>query len=247
MILSFTDFINETVKPEDFISDLSLKLIQKIKSFTQEEKEYTVFAGMEFKNPFEFDLRLIVRKDRNPDIATDSHFSELPWEEINFKNKGYAIDANVRMHKDSLLIPEISLYLIIDPDKEPQLYGNLYARLVDILVHETNHIDQIALNRNPFNVTPEPKENRNAAKKSHQYFLLIDEVESMVEGMLARSKVLDKPLDYIFDDYLIPFVQSKYITKEEYEEVIKTWVKFALEKHPDANFSKKVEKIVNSI
>ena len=69
----------------------------------------------------------------------------------------------------------------------------------------------------------------------------------MVEGMWVRSVNLGIPLDYVFDDYLIPFVQSKYITPEEYEIVKETWVKHALEVHPDSVFSTKVDKIINSI
>jgi hypothetical protein len=74
-----------------------------------------------------------------------------------------------------------------------------------------------------------------------------DEMESMIEGMEARSKVLDIPLDYVFTDYLSTFVQSKYITPEEYSQVMQQWVKYALERYPDASFSKNVDKIVNSI
>jgi hypothetical protein len=247
MLKSFAQFINESREPLDFLSDLTTKLIQKIRTLSKKEQKYTLFSGMEFREPFEFDLKVYLRKDATPDIENDEHFSELPWEEINFENDGYAIDARVRIHKESLLIPEITIYLIVDPTKEPHFYRDLFSRILDILVHETNHIDQLSRERNPFNVKTSNREERNAAKKSHKYFLLRDEIESMVEGMLARSQYLDQPLDYIFDDYLIPFVQSKYITLEEYNEVKTTWIKHALEKHPDAIFSKKVEKIVNSI
>jgi hypothetical protein len=246
MLKSFSQFINEDRGALDFLSGLTTKLIQKIRS-SKEEQDYTLFSGMEFREPFEFDLIMYVRKDSNPNIKNDAHFSELPWEEINFENDGYAIDAKVRIHKEKSLIPEISIYIIINPNQEPHVYRDLFSRLLDILVHETKHIEKISIKRNPFNVKPSNHEERNAAKKSHNYFLLPDEIESMVEGMLARSKYLDIPLDYIFDDYLIPFVQSKYITPSEYEKVKIVWIKHALEKHPDANFSKKVEKIVNSI
>ena len=228
MVKSFAQFINENVSSSNFLSDITMKLIQKIRSFSKRELTYSLFSGMEFREPFEFDLKVYVRKDASPDLENDEHFSELPWEEINFKNDGYAIDAKVRIHKESLLIPEVSVYLIVDPTKEPHVYRDLFSRLLDILVHETNHIDQISIKRNPFNTKPSPREERNAAKKSYKYFLLNDEIESMVEGMLARSKNLDVPLDHIFDDYLIPFIQSKYITLEEYTEVKTVLIKHAL-------------------
>jgi hypothetical protein len=69
----------------------------------------------------------------------------------------------------------------------------------------------------------------------------------MVEGMFARAQELNQPLDAIFDDYLQPFVKSKYINPQEYDKVMQTWVKYAIGRYPDVNFSKNVEKIVNSI
>jgi hypothetical protein len=241
---------------EEIHQDTHSFLMTKIDKFkpSKEKKAYSYFGticknylmGQILKDQKETN-RKISYEDISSDLENDEHFSELPWEKINFENDGYAIDAKVRIHKESLLIPEITIYLIIDPTKEPHVYRDLFSRILDILVHETNHIDQLSRERNPFNVKTSNREERNAAKKSHKYFLLRDEIESMVEGMWARSKHLDMPLDYIFDDYLIPFMQSKYITLEEYNEVKTTWIKHALEKHPDANFSKKVEKIVNSI
>jgi hypothetical protein len=119
--------------------------------------------------------------------------------------------------------------------------------LIDIVTHETNHLDQIGTQRDPFSANPSTKEERGDAKKSFKYFLLDDEIESMVEGMYARAQHKDIPLDYVFDDYLLPFIKSKYITPAEYEEVRSTWVKYALERYPDAVFSNKVDKIINSI
>jgi hypothetical protein len=248
MLKSFTQFISESENLEqDFIKSTAAQLIQKIKS-ADESGEYTTFSGMEFTKPFRFDLILNVRKEKNAKISEDSHFNSLSWEQINYDKLGYAIDANSRTNKGDLLIPEIEIHLILDPTKIPMAYTNLYSRLVDILTHETNHIAQFdQVNRDPFSSHTSNKEERNSAKKSFKYFLLNDEVESMVEGMYASSKVKEIPLDHVFHDYLTPFIQSKYITPEEYSEVLSVWVKAALEKYPDAIFSKKVEKIVNSI
>ena len=69
----------------------------------------------------------------------------------------------------------------------------------------------------------------------------------MVEGMYASSKFQNVPLDTVFDDYLLPFVKSAYVSKREYTIVMTAWVKYALSRYPDAVFSTKVEKIVNSI
>lgn len=249
MIKSFIEFINEEMdqKPR-FIKDISKMLIDKLRTSSFEEStKYSIFSGMEFVEPFTFDLILNVRRDNSPNLEEDSHFNGLPWEKINFDNLGYAIDANTRMSKSKLKVPQIAFHIILNPKAEPALYSKLYYRLLDILTHETNHLDQLGLNRNPFNSQVSDKEERQNAKKSYKYFLLKDEVESMVEGMYESSKAQGIPLDQVFDNYLIPFIQSGYISKAEYDHVMKVWVTKALEFYPDATFSHKIDHIINSI
>jgi hypothetical protein len=91
-----------------------------------------------------------------------------------------------------------------------------------------------------------PKD-REDSKKTYKYFILPEEIESMVEGMYVKSKVQHRNLDEIFNDYLSPFIDSKYITQSEYLQVMNTWVTHALELYPDAKFSNKVKSIINSI
>lgn len=249
MIKSFIEFINENMdQKSQFIKDLSQVLIEKLRTSTLDEStNYTIFSGMEFVDPFTFDLILNVRRDNSPDLEEDSHFNGLPWEKINFDNLGYCIDANTKMSKSKVKVPKIILHIILNPKDEPILYSKLYYRLIDILTHETNHLDQLGINRNPFNSHVSDKIERNAAKKSYKYFLLGDEIESMVEGMYASSQAQNIPLDQVFDGYLIPFIKSSYITQDEYNQVMKTWITKALELYPDAMFSAKVYHIVNSI
>jgi hypothetical protein len=249
MLKSFSQFINESENTrEDFIKDLALKLSQKIRTTRSAESEdYETASGMEFKEPFEFDLALEFRRDSRFEPKVDSHFHGLPWENINYEKDGYAIDANTLVNNRGLSIPKIIITVVLNPNEEPHLYSKLYARIVDILTHELNHVEQVGLETDPFTENPSSKEEREAAKKNFKYFLMKDEMESMIEGMEARSKVLDIPLDYVFTDYLSTFVQSKYITPEEYSQVMQQWVKYALERYPDASFSKNVDKIVNSI
>jgi hypothetical protein len=88
---------------------------------------------------------------------------------------------------------------------------------------------------------------RNGSKKSYKYFLLPDEIESMVEGMYTRAKEQDRFLDDVFSDYLTPFIESRYISQSEYQKVIKTWITRALELYPDAKFSQKADRIISNI
>ena len=249
MLKSFSQFINEseTVR-EDFIKDLGLKLLQKIRTTRSvESEEYETYSGMEFKEPFKFDLVIEIRRDSQFDPSKDTHFHGLPWENINYAKDGYAIDANTIVDHERFAIPKVVITVVINPNEEPHLYGKLYARIIDILTHELNHVEQVGLVKDPFTENPSSQEDRSAAKKSFKYFLMKDEMESMIEGFEARARVLDVPLDYVFTDYLTTFVRSKYITVEEYQQVMQQWVKYALEKYPDASFSKNVDKIVNSI
>ena len=151
------------------------------------------------------------------------------------------------MSKDKTKVPTITIHIIMNPKEEPSLYSNLYARLIDIIAHETNHLNQLGLNREPFNTHVSDQSDREASKKSYKYFLLPDEIESMVEGMYVKSKVQHRDLDEVFNDYLKPFIESKYITMTEYLTVMNAWVTRAIELYPDAKFSEKVSKIINSI
>jgi hypothetical protein len=246
MLKSFDDFINETFsQTAPFISKITNQLIQKIRK-SQVGPDYTTFSGMGFTEPFEFDLILSVRKEKSPDLKQDPHFKALPWEKFNLYSKGFAIDANMKINSGDLIIPSVTITILIDPSKEPAVYAELGHRLLDVITHELNHIDQAGRDRVPTNVLPSTQDTRKGAKSSYKYFLLPDEIESMVEGMYARSKSKDVPLDHIFDDYLLPFVQSKYISQDEYLKVIQAWVKHAVSHYPDAAYSEKVSRIINS-
>jgi hypothetical protein len=181
------------------------------------------------------------------DLQSQCKEKGLPWEKINFDHLGYCIDANTRMSRSKSKIPKIILHIILNPKEEPILYSKLYYRLIDILTHETNHLDQLGMNRTPFNSHVSDKMERNNAKKSYKYFLLKDEIESMTEGMYASAKAQNIPLDQVFDNYLLPLIQSGYISDQEYNKVIRVWVTRSLELYPDATFSTKVDHIVNSI
>ena len=216
-LMSFIQFVNESEGAESkFIKETVHSLIEKIKSSrSMDGDDYVEFSGMEFTEPFMFDLILYVKRSSISETKSDSHFNDLPWEEINFKEKGYMIDANTKMNKKGMLIPRIEFHIIMNPKKEPSCYSNLYYRLLDILSHETNHLDQVGINRDHPNVNVSSKDERKAAKKSNAYFLLPEEIESMVKGMYSRSIEEGKPLDVIFYEYLRPFVKSKYILCNE--------------------------------
>jgi hypothetical protein len=244
MIKSFNGFITEEInKKSSFIKSLASSLIKKIESVNLTQ-EYSSFNKMEFKNPFMFDLIFNIRKDNFLNSKSDQHFKSLPWEELNFKQLGYAIDANAKISKSKSSIPIIVIHLVISNAYKKDA---LYYRLIDILYHETNHLSQVGLNSEPFNVEVSSKETREKAKGGYEYFLLNDEIESMIEGMYERSKTENSELDKIFINYLNPFLQTNYITKSQYIKILSTWIKRSLELYPDAKFSNQSNSIINTI
>lgn len=247
--MSFIQFINESEDKEaTFIIAVAKNLIGRIGATrSYEENDYLSLKGMEFKEPFLFDLILNIKRDPNPDSKFDSHFKGLPWEDLNFEKNGYMIDANTKMNKEELVVPKIEIHIILDPKKEPSCYGELYYKLIDILTHETNHLEQVGINRRYPNTQVSSQKNRKLAKKSNSYFLLPEEIESMVKGMHARSISEDRYLDEIFFEYLDPFVKTGYITRKEFEKTMREWITHAIESYPDAKFSSKSDPIINSL
>lgn len=249
-IKSFLEYINEGSSIDSDTSSYAEDVITKIKDINDTGDSYIEIRDLEYRDDNEFDIVIRIKKDKSPDFDTDSHFKTLQWEEINFNKYGFAIDANMNIDNYRLLIPEIIIDLIIDPSREPDLYKELRFKLIEILAHEINHTNQIGWNREPFNTRPSANATRNGVNTSYEYFILPEEVESMVLGMYIRSKSQNIPLDVLFDKYLTPFIENKKISNKEYSEVFKIWLKHALSNYPDALLSQnspKIQQIVNSI
>lgn len=249
-VKGFSEYIKESKSRDASSVDYAADAISIIKQADSSEDSYAEIRELEYSDDNSFDLIIQVKKTSTPNFDSDSHFKELQWEEINFKKYGFALDANTNINKTDLIIPEITLTLIINPDREPELYKELEYKLTDIIAHEVNHTDQIGWNRDPFNVRPSSGTDRSSADTSYKYFMLPDEIESMVLGMYERSKVEGSNLDDLFDKYLMPFVTDGKLSKHEYEEVFSTWLIHALENYPDALIDTNnpvVNKIVDSI
>jgi hypothetical protein len=244
MIKSFNEYIGEG--RESNFSKYSLDVINLIKNVKSTEGEYLEIRELEYQNP-DFDLVIELKLEENPDFDNDSHFNSLSWEEINFRHYGFAIDANTYINKGDLILPEIIITLILQPSRIPGSYEELNYRLIDIISHETNHTLQVGWNREPFKVRPSSNSDRKSSKKSFKYFLLPDEVESMVKGAYERSKVQGVRIDKIFDKYLYPFLMVGKINCEQYNQVLSTWIKHTLENYPDADLSLEDQKIKNIV
>jgi hypothetical protein len=250
MIKSFYEYITENESDDPIIHQYVNDVINHVKRVNSTNNEYVEIRELEYKEEETFDLVIQVKKDSSPNFETDEHFNTLPWEEINYKKYGYAIDANTVIDKGELIVPEIILTLIIDPTREPDLYDELYYKLIDIITHELHHTRQVGWNREPFNVRPSSSKTRGTVKQSFEYFILPDEIESMVGGMYTRSIEQDIPIDELFNMYLIPFLKDKQLTQSQFEEVFKVWLIYSLENYPDARLndsSPRVQNIIKTI
>ena len=249
MVLSFTEFINESEANNfNFLKKLATHVLNKVKDTDKlESPNYQKIDHSELTTPFLFDLIVYLRRDKAPNFKEDEHFNGLAWELNNFTDLGYSIDANTYVNNGDLTVPEIKVHILLDPSKEPSSYEKLFHRVYDILIHETNHLDQVGINRDPFNVKPSSQEARKAAKGSYQYFLLSDEVESMVEGMYGKSQESNTPLDVVFINYLNPLVKNQFMTTQELAKVMEVWVTWAIEHYPDAKFSPLMDDIINNL
>ena len=250
MLKTFNNYINEESSNDSDSFQYASDIINHIQKVNNTGDSYIEIRGPEYNGIDKFDLVIQLKKTDSPNFETDSHFKDLPWEEINFNKYGYALDANTFIDKEDLIIPKIVITLIINQKKEPNLYKELNYKLIDILAHEVNHTKQVGWNRKPFKVRPSSNSDREKSKHAASYFLLPDEIESMVTGMYERSKVEDTNIDDIMDKYLYPFLMDGQINGDEYKKTLETWIKYALENYPDCKLSmddEKVRKIVQSI
>jgi hypothetical protein len=69
----------------------------------------------------------------------------------------------------------------------------------------------------------------------------------MVEDKYIQAKAEGRPVDVVMLSYLHPFIKDGFMTQEEFKRVYSIWIKRAIELFPDANFSNKVQKIINTI
>jgi hypothetical protein len=101
------------------------------------------------------------------------------------------------------------------------------------------HLLQKGANRKEGHMVTTRQKTRSSAEESYQYFLLADEIPSMVSGMHLAAVKKRIPIDVEFEDYLFPFIKSGFITRDEATKVIKTWLDFARQHFPTVQVSDK--------
>ena len=248
----FTQYINEQMGIDDddsHVSEVVNELMSAIIDIdVKESTDYKIVKRIEsLDEPYTYDLELILSRNSSPDFKTDSHFSSMEWEQINFKKNGFSMDGNVYMDDDDDIVPEIEITLLINPQREPEIHQELFFKLNDIVAHEFHHLTQAGWNKQISISKPSTKEVRSEAKSSYKYFLLPDEVEAMVKGMNRHARLKSKPIDVIFDEYLNAFLEHGYMKQDEHDEVIASWIKYALSHYPNIKLTDKYSHIINKL
>jgi len=240
MIKRFKNFIYES-KFDSLSLTIAHDLFAIVKNTAGTKPGKAVHRELTYSEPLEFSLNFIVKRVVQFNPRKSTHFKTLPWEVLNFEDNGFALDANAYIPKVSdYEDPELELVLYISPDAEPVSYETLSHKLVEYVRHEIEHLLQTGLNRRVGHIIKTPNKVRSKAETSYKYFLLADEIPAMVAGMHAAAVRKRIPLDQEFEIYLKPFLKSGLINDEEFNKVIKTWIKFANQVYPDAKFSNKV-------
>ena len=74
-----------------------------------------------------------------------------------------------------------------------------------------------------------------------------EEIESMVKGMHQQSISQERPIDQLFDEHLLPFVKSGFMTQSEMIEIIRKWLDHTLTYYPNATLTHKYKNIIDNI
>ena len=235
----FKNFIYES-KFDSFSNIIASEILEIVKGSTMSKR--TITRDLNYSEPVSFFLTLAITRSKTFSPAKSKNFKSLPWETINFERRGFVIDANTYIpgNNDE---PEVEMYIVISPEAEPTCYQTLYFKVLDSIRHEMEHLLQKGANRQVGHAVTTKRKTRSAAEESYEYFLLPDEIPSMVSGMHLAAVKKRIPIDVEFEDYLFPFIQSGFITQAEADKVIKVWLDFAVQHFPTVKTSEKYKSI----
>lgn len=139
--------------------------------------------------------------------------SSPAWERHSFEKYGFSLDASSYVPKQGS--PGIDLRLTINPLSELDSLGELENLLLDTIRHELEHIETGGID--------DPLV-RKSNRSSYKYFLLKDEIPAAIAGLKLLAKNRQTDLSTEIDNYLEPFINSKFMSAEEALRVKTTWL-----------------------
>lgn len=249
-LISYSDYIFEHFHNKEFdnvvktLCDLALSSTLEA---SDTRGEYIILQELEISEPeLDVDIRFLLRKEEGLSLDQDSHFSKMNWQHVKLKKHGYVVTGNVFMTEGN--IPEIEITMAIDTNRlDNDSSKKIYLNLTNTISHELNHLKQKGWNKDYQNIDPSSMEHRKKNNTSHSYFLLPEEIESMVYGMNKQSIEQGVPIDELFDKHLEPFVESGFMKDSEKMQIIKKWLHHTLKMYPNASMSNKYSNIIDNI
>lgn len=126
------------------------------------------------------------------------------FRKLNFKIYKFShyIDAN--FYAAPFTVPEIELFVYIDPYEEPFNYNDIVASLYEVLTHEMEHLYQEDFNRKP----DRPDINLDLVKElrdnslRHYYNLIKHERFPTLKGLKRKAKFNKSSFNKELDDHL---------------------------------------------
>lgn len=203
--MTFESFIH-VPKPDSISTLIASDILNLIKRFGDKTR---IEMTLQYRSLSNAMVHLLVNR-------TDSPQSISRLEQILFKRKGFVLDAETYVPKSDS--PGINLSIVLDPEAESYCLPNLEYSVIDSIRHEIEHA---GLQKRP------DQAERKRSMDSHHYFLLDDEVPSMVAGLRLAADREGISLATAASDYLTPFVESGFMTVEEFDEVMQTWMEYA--------------------
>lgn len=244
-IFSYDEYSINEGHEDQISSELVREIFDKVLKFRETDTYKTIFVR-DLDEPLPFEIRVKLKKTDEYDIPSDSEFKNLAWEEFNMKKHGFIINANTFIKGDAHDESLIEVVILLD-SKSKKYQKELYYKLHDIISHEIHHVTQFDSEEEieELGKNPHVHKRREAAQDDYQYFLLDDEIPAMIKGMNRRSQIEGKPLDQIFKEYFDPFLKHGFMTDEQYNEVMKTYIEYAVKHKTNALLSKNAKSYIN--
>ena len=153
--------------------------------------------------------------------------------EVNMKRSDTVMDYKI----ESFKIKEedtLQFNMLINPEKEPDVYRDMYMKLQEDVRHEMEHILQ-DWGRGG---RPTPSDENHDDESTYQHHSRLEEVPAMVQGYYRKAKLDRRPLDEIMTDDLDDEIEKGNLTRHEAEELLRIWMTYAKRRLPKAIYTK---------
>ena len=180
---------------------------------------------LDYSNPIIFELTLNLKLTQELYSNRDQYFKNLPSEISRFEKFGFAVGGD-SFGGDNIDGPEIGLSIAVDPSQIKS--RALEAKILDVIRHEVEHLLQRGDNFSPDHKVKIPRPStRDKAKSNYSYFILSDEIPAQVRGLEEEARHTGESVRSCAIDYLTPFLELNFITKEQMEKVLSVWEQWA--------------------